>query len=138
MYICSQYTPRLKKKCEKTRENSPIYMRIRVLQYLGFWRYFDTQAIPRWYDDAIRCVFCSLNLGILAFYRICCQTSQVKVTAHDLRTKGQKELLKQLDELKNELSQLRVAKVTGSGASKLAKIHVGIYMSTSLMTRLHS
>merc|ERR1711972_639450 len=34
------------------------------------------------------------------------------------------ELLKQLDDLKNELSQLRVAKVTGGAASKLSKICV--------------
>merc|ERR1712071_177819 len=34
------------------------------------------------------------------------------------------ELLKQLDELKKELSQLRVAKVTSGAASKLSKIRV--------------
>ena len=33
-------------------------------------------------------------------------------------------MLKQLDELKAELAQLRVAKVTGGAASKLAKIKV--------------
>ncbi|WP_395241655.1 50S ribosomal protein L29, partial [Salmonella sp. s51933] len=32
------------------------------------------------------------------------------------------ELMKQLEELKNELSSLRVAKVTGGAASKLSKI----------------
>merc|ERR1711898_74706 len=48
-----------------------------------------------------------------------------KVKAHELRTKGKDELLKQLDELKNELSQLRVSKVSGQGGpSKLAKIKV--------------
>ncbi|KAG7271249.1 hypothetical protein CRUP_003480 [Coryphaenoides rupestris] len=48
-------------------------------------------------------------------------------TAHnllDLRGKKKEELLKQLDDLKNELSQLRVAKVTGGAASKLSKIRV--------------
>merc|ERR1712176_1191170 len=35
---------------------------------------------------------------------------------------GKDELLKQLDELKQELSGLRVAKVTGGAASKLSKI----------------
>merc|ERR1711897_127439 len=34
------------------------------------------------------------------------------------------ELLKELDEMKTELSQLRVAKVSGGAASKLAKIKV--------------
>ncbi|CAF90126.1 unnamed protein product, partial [Tetraodon nigroviridis] len=36
-----------------------------------------------------------------------------KIKARDLRGKKKEELLKQLDDLKNELSQLRVAKVTG-------------------------
>merc|ERR1712198_223562 len=40
------------------------------------------------------------------------------------RTKKKEELTKQLDELKVELAQLRVAKVTGGAASKLSKIRV--------------
>ena len=48
----------------------------------------------------------------------------VKVKAKELRGKKKEELVQQLDELKTELSQLRVAKVTGGAASKLAKIHV--------------
>ncbi len=47
-----------------------------------------------------------------------------KVKAHEIRDKSKDELLKQLDELKLELSSLRVAKVTGGAASKLAKIKV--------------
>nr|CAG4649900.1 EOG090X0NXS [Scapholeberis mucronata] len=47
-----------------------------------------------------------------------------KVKCRDLRTKKKEELLKQLDELKKELSQLRVAKVTSGAASKLSKIRV--------------
>lgn len=46
----------------------------------------------------------------------------VKVKAHELREKGRDELLRQLDELKTELQQLRVAKVTGGAASKLSKM----------------
>merc|ERR1711974_276013 len=42
----------------------------------------------------------------------------------DLRGKKKEELMKQLDTLKNELLTLRVAKVTGGAASKLAKIRV--------------
>uniref|UniRef100_A0A3Q3ILE1 Large ribosomal subunit protein uL29 n=1 Tax=Monopterus albus TaxID=43700 RepID=A0A3Q3ILE1_MONAL len=49
---------------------------------------------------------------------------QAKIKARDLRGKKKEELLKQLDDLKNELSQLRVAKVTGGAASKLSKIRV--------------
>mmetsp|Transcript_37726 Transcript_37726/g.70184 ORF Transcript_37726/g.70184 Transcript_37726/m.70184 type:complete len:125 (-) Transcript_37726:56-430(-) len=48
----------------------------------------------------------------------------VKVKAHEIRDKEMPELLKQLDELKNELSQLRVAKVIGGAATKLTKIKV--------------
>jgi large subunit ribosomal protein L35e len=46
----------------------------------------------------------------------------VKVKAHELRTKDEKDLGKQLDELKSELAQLRVAKVSGGAGAKLAKI----------------
>lgn len=48
-----------------------------------------------------------------------------KLKAHELRSQSKEELLKQLDELKIELSQLKVAKVNGQGGpSKLAKIKV--------------
>nr|CAL69083.1 TPA: putative 60S ribosomal protein L35 isoform 2 [Spadella cephaloptera] len=47
-----------------------------------------------------------------------------KVKAHELRGKKKEDLLKQLDELKQELASLRVAKVTGGAASKLSKIRV--------------
>mmetsp|Transcript_111509 Transcript_111509/g.221685 ORF Transcript_111509/g.221685 Transcript_111509/m.221685 type:complete len:124 (-) Transcript_111509:66-437(-) len=47
-----------------------------------------------------------------------------RVKAYELRSKTSKELLKELDEMKAELSQLRVAKVSGGAASKLAKIKV--------------
>lgn len=46
----------------------------------------------------------------------------MKVKAYELRNKTSKELLKELDDMKAELSQLRVAKVSGGAASKLAKI----------------
>jgi large subunit ribosomal protein L35e len=46
----------------------------------------------------------------------------VKVKAHELRSKSKDDLLKQLDQLKNELAQLRVAKVSGGPASKLSKM----------------
>lgn len=45
-----------------------------------------------------------------------------KIKARDLRGKKKEELLKQLEDLKVELSQLRVAKVTGGAASKLSKM----------------
>lgn len=52
----------------------------------------------------------------------CCFFLQVKVKCSELRTKDKKELTKQLDELKNELLNLRVAKVTGGAPSKLSKM----------------
>merc|ERR1719199_1314136 len=48
----------------------------------------------------------------------------MKVQAHVIRSKSAAELLKDLDEQKSELAQLRVAKATGGAASKLAKIKV--------------
>ena len=47
---------------------------------------------------------------------------QGKVKAHEIRGKSKEDLQKQLDELKTELGQLRVAKVTGGAASKLSKM----------------
>lgn len=38
--------------------------------------------------------------------------------------KNKEDLKKQLDELKSELSQLRVQKITGGAASKLTKMYV--------------
>eukprot|EP01084_Bolivina_argentea_P194900 334484_1 len=48
----------------------------------------------------------------------------MKVKAHELRTKGKHELLKQEEELRTELSQLRVSAQTGGAPAKLAKIKV--------------
>lgn len=47
-----------------------------------------------------------------------------KLKARDLRGKQKDELLKQLQDFKQELSTLRVAQVTGGAASKLSKIRV--------------
>lgn len=42
--------------------------------------------------------------------------------AHELRGKKKEDLMKQLDDMKMELSQLRVSKITGTAASKLSKM----------------
>ncbi|KAG7199874.1 hypothetical protein KM043_014323 [Ampulex compressa] len=47
-----------------------------------------------------------------------------KVKCSELRNKDKKDLLKQLEDLKTELTNLRVSKVTGGAASKLSKICV--------------
>ncbi|CRL02272.1 CLUMA_CG015109, isoform A [Clunio marinus] len=47
-----------------------------------------------------------------------------KVKCSELRQKDKKELTKQLEDLKQELLGLRVAKVTGGAPSKLSKIRV--------------
>merc|ERR1712058_110399 len=44
-----------------------------------------------------------------------------KIKCSELRKKKKEELTKQLEDLKTELAQLRVAKVTGGAASKLSK-----------------
>merc|ERR1712224_709328 len=48
----------------------------------------------------------------------------VRMKAYELRNKTSKELMQELDEQKSELAQLRVAKVAGGAASKLAKIKI--------------
>lgn len=55
---------------------------------------------------------------------VACLCFQAKIKVYDLRNKREDDLLRQLTELKTELAQLRVAKVTGGAASKLAKIKV--------------
>ncbi|KAB0345068.1 hypothetical protein FD754_021994 [Muntiacus muntjak] len=45
-----------------------------------------------------------------------------KIKARDLRGKKKEELLKQLEDLKVELSQLRVAKVTGVVRKSIARV----------------
>lgn len=54
--------------------------------------------------------------------RLCLRAQSVK--AYEIREKSKGDLQKQLDELKTELGQLRVAKVTGGAASKLSKMCV--------------
>lgn len=63
---------------------------------------------------------------------------QGKVKCSELRTKDKKELLKQLDELKTELTNLRVAKVTGGAASKLSKMLVSVVQLYLLVCRYTS
>merc|ERR1712038_87517 len=50
--------------------------------------------------------------------------AMAKLKAHELRGKKKEELMHQLTELKTELQQLNVAKVTGGAPSKLSKIKV--------------
>ena len=49
-------------------------------------------------------------------------TEMAEVKAQDKRGKEEEELLKQLNDLKVELPQLRVAKVTVDAVSKLPKM----------------
>lgn len=49
-------------------------------------------------------------------------THQAKVRASDLQNKSKTDLQSQLEELKQELLQLRVAKVAGGSSSKLTRI----------------
>ncbi|XP_077986645.1 large ribosomal subunit protein uL29-like [Glandiceps talaboti] len=60
-----------------------------------------------------------------------------KIKAHELRGKKKEELIDQLDKLKEELSQLRVAKVTGGAASKLSKIRTVRKGIARILTVIH-
>lgn len=46
----------------------------------------------------------------------------LQVRAHELKSKSKADLSSQLTELKQELLQLRVAKVTGGNTAKLTKM----------------
>jgi large subunit ribosomal protein L35e len=52
----------------------------------------------------------------------CVQAIEKMVKAYELRSLTKEELVKTLGDLHKELSELRVAKVTGGAASKIAKI----------------
>ena len=71
-------------------------------------------ATPAWLTD----VLCS------AVFSLSGVSFAVKVKAYELRNKSKEDLTRQLEELKTELQQLRVAKVTGGAASKLSKMYV--------------
>jgi len=60
------------------------------------------------------------KLNLINIFRL----SMGKIKCSELRNRKKEELTKQLDDLKTELAQLRVAKVTGGAASKLSKIRV--------------
>ncbi|XP_066212953.1 large ribosomal subunit protein uL29-like [Saccopteryx leptura] len=60
-----------------------------------------------------------------------------KIKALDLHGKKKEELLKQLDNLKVELSQLHVTKVTGGVAFKLSKIWVVRKSIASVLTLIN-
>ncbi|XP_013779298.1 60S ribosomal protein L35-like [Limulus polyphemus] len=60
-----------------------------------------------------------------------------KVKTRDLRGKKKEDLLKKLEELKQELAALRVAKVTGGAASKLSKIRVVRKSIARVLTVIH-
>ncbi|CAG9319939.1 unnamed protein product [Blepharisma stoltei] len=61
----------------------------------------------------------------------------VKVKAYELRKKEPEALQKQLEELKTELSHLRVAKVAGGAPSKLSKIRVFRKDVAKVLTIIH-
>lgn len=60
-----------------------------------------------------------------------------KVKTKDLRGKKKEDLVKQLEDFKQELANLRVAKVTGGTASKLSKIRVFRKNIARVLTVIH-
>ena len=65
---------------------------------------------------------CPISLSSLLPRPVHMSSAANKVRASELVTKKRDELLKQLDELKTELSGLRVQKITGGNASKLTRM----------------
>lgn len=61
----------------------------------------------------------------------------VKVKASELRKKDQDQLKKQVEDFKNELSTLKVAKVAGGAPAKLAKIKVVRKSIATALTVIH-
>jgi large subunit ribosomal protein L35e len=61
----------------------------------------------------------------------------VKVKAFELRKKDQDQLKKQVEDLKTELSSLKVAKVAGGAPAKLAKIKSLRKSVASVLTVIH-
>eukprot|EP01059_Diplonema_ambulator_P033440 TRINITY_DN698_c0_g2_i2.p2 TRINITY_DN698_c0_g2~~TRINITY_DN698_c0_g2_i2.p2 ORF type:complete len:124 (+),score=48.10 TRINITY_DN698_c0_g2_i2:589-960(+) len=61
----------------------------------------------------------------------------VKVRSHELRTKSKDELMNQLNQLKMELGELRVAQVTGGPASKVSKIKTSRKSIAKVLTVLN-
>merc|ERR1712080_56661 len=59
------------------------------------------------------------------------------IKASELRGKGKEELNKQLLDFKQELGNLRVAKVTGGAASKLARIRTVRKSIAKVLTVIH-
>jgi large subunit ribosomal protein L35e len=59
------------------------------------------------------------------------------VKAYELRTMNKEELLKTLGELRKELAELHVAKVTDGAASKVAKIK-GVRKSIARVLTVHN
>jgi large subunit ribosomal protein L35e len=59
------------------------------------------------------------------------------VKAHELRTLSKEDLLKSLTELRKELAELHVAKVTDGAASKVAKIG-GVRKSIARVLTVHN
>lgn len=62
------------------------------------------------------------GVWVLFWFAIILFFPQTKVKCSDLRLKDKDSLLKQLEELKQELANLRVSKVTGGTASKLSRM----------------
>merc|ERR1711971_1006418 len=73
-------------------------------------------------------------MGFFSSYH---ESKMTKIKAYELRGKKKEELEEQLMKLKQELGQLRVAKVTGGQASKLSKIRVIRKSIARVLTVIH-
>merc|ERR1711872_1032969 len=73
----------------------------------------------------------------MGLFGISSASTMTRIKAHELRGKKKEELEEILNKQKQELAQLRVAKVTGGQASKLAKIKVFRKSIARIYTVMH-
>merc|ERR1712002_198855 len=63
-------------------------------------------------------------MGLFFSGELSLKSKMTRNQCNQFREKSKEELSKKLEELKNELATLKVAKVTGGAASKLSKIRI--------------
>merc|ERR1712002_330176 len=73
----------------------------------------------------------------MGLFGVSSASTMTRIRAHELRGKKKEELEEILNKQKQELAQLRVAKVTGGQASKLAKIKVFRKSIARIYTVMH-
>ncbi|KAJ6235768.1 gtp-binding protein rho5 [Anaeramoeba flamelloides] len=117
----------LKKLEEINREPVSYQQGMNLSKKVGAYKYIECSSITQKniksvFDYAIQAVISPEEMKFKKFCSIINDLIMGKLKVRELREKNREELNKQLEELKTELWQLRVNKVSSSNASKLPKI----------------